>query len=134
MRKCCALRQSRGAAGELDIDGVVHLDRSRQGFQSFVTSLLASLCDPVERHAAIVLPRNRDDVSQFWKTRALQLPTFLSKLRDEFANDRDIVAGLEASSGYQRATSHGPQDVFQLAQPIGRIDIDQNQAGLRRGK
>ena len=27
MRKCCALRQSGGAAGELDIDGVVHLDR-----------------------------------------------------------------------------------------------------------
>src|SRR6267378_3466607 len=134
MRKCCALRQSRGAAGELDIHGVIHLDRSRQGFQSFVTSLLASLCDPVERHAAIVLPRNRDDVSQFRKTRAMQLATSASQLRGKLANHRDIVAGLEASSGYQRATSHGSQDVFQLTQAIGGIDIDQNQTSLRRRK
>src|SRR5882724_3288972 len=134
MRKCCALRQSGGATSELDIDGVIHLDRSRQGFESFVAGLLASLHDPVERHAAIVLPCNRDDVSQFWKTRAMQLTASVSQLRDELADHCDIVAGLEAGSGYQRATSHGPQDVFQLTQAVGRIDVDQNQAGLRRRK
>src|SRR5882757_754566 len=131
---CCSLRQSGRGAGELDIDGVIHLDRSRQGFQSFVTGLLASLYDPVERHAAIVLPRNRDDVSQFWKTSAMQITTSVTQLGGEFANHCDIVAGLEASSGYQRTTSHGSQDVFQLAQAIGGVDIDQNETSLRRRK
>src|ERR1700682_6197067 len=58
----------------------------------------------------------------------------VSQLRDKLADHCDIVAGLEASSAYQRATSHGSQDVFQLAQAIGRIDIDENQTGFRRRK
>src|SRR5882757_247120 len=62
----------------------------------------------------------------------MQLITSVSQFRDELTNHCDIVAGLEASSGYQRATSHGSQDVFQLAQAIGGIDIDQDQTSLRR--
>src|SRR5882762_3876449 len=56
----------------------------------------------------------------------------VSQLRDKLADHCDIVAGLEASSGYQRATSHGSQDVLQLAQAIGRIDVDEDQTGFRR--
>src|SRR5260370_27722692 len=56
----------------------------------------------------------------------------VSQLRDKVADHCDIVAGLEASSGYQRATSHGSQDVLQLAQAIGRIDVDEDQTGFRR--
>src|SRR6202051_2672348 len=64
----------------------------------------------------------------------MQLAASVSQLRDKLADHRDIVAGLEASSAYQRATSHGSQDVFQLAQAIGRIDVDENQTGFRRRK
>ena len=71
MRKRRALRQSGGAAGELDVDGVVDLDRSRYGFKTLVAGLPASLQDRVERRAAVVLSRDRDDVSQFRKTRAI---------------------------------------------------------------
>src|SRR5258708_16080885 len=58
----------------------------------------------------------------------------VSQLWDKLADHCDIVAGLEASSSYQRATSHGSQDVFQLAQAIGRIDVDKDQTGFRRRK
>ena len=134
MRKCCALRQSRGAAGELDIHGVVHLDRRRHGFQSLVTSLLASLQDPVECQAAIVLPCDRDNVSQLREARALRLAASVSQLGDKLADHCDIVAGLEACGGDHRATSHGSQGMLQLAQAIGGIDVDQNQTSLRRRK
>src|SRR5258706_6698924 len=56
----------------------------------------------------------------------------VSQLRHKLADHCDIVAGLEASSGYQRATSYRPQDVLQLAQAIGRIDVDKDQTGFRR--
>src|SRR5882672_2988542 len=47
MRQRRSLRQSGGAAGELDIHGVVDLDRSRHGFKSLVARLFAPLQKPV---------------------------------------------------------------------------------------
>src|SRR5258706_1165014 len=64
----------------------------------------------------------------------MQLAAAVSQLRDKLADHCDIVAGLEASGSYQSATPHSSQDVFQLAQAIGRIDVDQNQTGFRRCK
>jgi hypothetical protein len=54
----------------------------------------------------------------------MQLAAFGSQLRDKLADHCDIVAGLEASGSYQCTTPHSSQDVFQLAQAIGRIDVD----------
>src|SRR5258707_4084113 len=64
----------------------------------------------------------------------MQLAAAVSQLRDKLADHCDIVAGLEASGSYQSATPHSSQDVFQLAQAIGRIDVDQNQTSFRRCK
>ncbi len=73
-------------------------------------------------------------MSQLRKARTVQLAVCACELRDQLADHRDIVAGLETSSGYQRPTSHGSQDVFQLAQAIGGIDVDEDQIGFRRRK
>src|SRR5713101_2460863 len=132
MRKCRPLRQSGGAAGELDVDGVVHLDRRRYGVQAPAANLLASLQDPVECQAAIVLPCDRDNVSQLREARALRLAASVSQLGDKLADHCDIVARLEACGGDQRATSHGSQGLLQLTQAISWIDVDEDQAGLRR--
>src|SRR6478735_5902346 len=64
----------------------------------------------------------------------MQFPACISQLGDKLADHCDIVAGLEASGGYQRATSDGAQDVLQLTRAIGGIDVDQNQTGFRRRK
>src|SRR6516164_737478 len=77
-------------------------------------------------------PRNRNDVSQFWQALTIQRDVCASELRDKLSDHCDIVARLESGSGYQHATSHRAQDVLQLAQAIGRIDVDKNQPGLRR--
>src|SRR6476620_7819588 len=64
----------------------------------------------------------------------MQLAVCASELRDKLADHCDIVAGLEASSGYQRTAPDGLQDLLQLAQAIGGIDVDENQTGFRRRK
>src|SRR5882724_10453016 len=64
----------------------------------------------------------------------MQLVASASQLRDKLPDHCDIVAGLEASSSYQCAASNRSQNVIELAQAIGRIDIDKDQTGLRRGE
>src|ERR1700692_1893196 len=133
MRKCCTLRQSRGAAGELDINGVVHLDGSSYRIQPLATELLPSVQDPIKGEAAgVAVAANRDNVPQLRQTQAFQLAASVSQLGDKLADHCNIVAGLEASRSYQGATSHRAQHVLQLAQAIGGVDVDQNQASLRR--
>src|SRR5260370_6873897 len=106
MRKCCALRQSRGAAGELDIHGVVDLDSSRYRIQPLATELLPSVQDPIKGQAAgVAAAANRDNVSQLWQTRTFQLTASVSQLRDKLADHCNIVAGLEATPGFQPSTS-----------------------------
>src|SRR5258708_6280805 len=55
VRKRGALRQTRGAARKLDIDGIVDLNPRRYRVEPTVTDLLASLQSPVKRDATIVL-------------------------------------------------------------------------------
>jgi hypothetical protein len=55
MRERGALRQSGGAAGELDVDGVIHLDGRRYRIEPLVAGSLALFQYPVERQAAVVL-------------------------------------------------------------------------------
>src|SRR3954454_18772793 len=64
----------------------------------------------------------------------MQLATSGSQLRDKFADHCDVIARLEASSSYQRPTSHSSQDMFQLAQAIGRINVHKDQTGFRSRK
>src|SRR3977135_375865 len=100
MRKRCTLRQSRRAAGELDIHGVIHLDPSRHRIPPLATELLPSIHDPIKGQAAgVAAGANRDNVPQLWQTRTFQLTASVSEFGDELANHCDIVAGLEASGG-----------------------------------
>src|ERR1700747_2000968 len=97
MRQCRALRQTGGTAGELDVHGVIYLDRSRQGFQSLVATLLAPLQDPIDRQAAIVLARNCDDMSQFRQARTVQLAASAPELRDKLAEYPNTARGVYTS-------------------------------------
>ena len=58
----------------------------------------------------------------------------LAELRRKLAQHADIVRGLEALGENQRLAAHFVERVFQLDRAIGRIDIDQNEPGLGRGK
>ena len=51
-------------------------------------------------------------------------------LRRQLAQHGDIVAGLERLGGDQRLAADLVERVFELGQAIGRIDVDEDQAGL----
>ncbi len=52
----------------------------------------------------------------------------------ELAQHADIVAGLERIGGDQRLAADLVERVFELGQPVGRVDVDQDQAGLGGGE
>ena len=55
-------------------------------------------------------------------------------LRRQLAQHADIVAGLEAVGGDQRLAAHLVERVFELGQPVGRVDVDHDQPGLGGGE
>ena len=46
------------------------------------------------------------------------------------AQHSEIVAGLEPGGGDQRGAARLVQRVFELGQPVGRVDVDEDQPGL----
>ena len=111
MRKRCALRQSRGAAGELDIHGIVHLDRSRDTDPA-ACYRPACLCPGSGRttgsHRAF--PAIEITCRSSGKRATMQLAASVSRARGRVSRIiAMIVAGLEASGGDQRAASDGAQ-------------------------
>ena len=56
------------------------------------------------------------------------------KLGRELAQHADIVRGLEALGEDQRLAADLVERVFELGDPIGRIDVDQNEPGLGGGE
>ena len=58
----------------------------------------------------------------------------MAELGRELAQHADIVRGLEALGEDQRLAADFVERVFQFGDAIGRIDVDQDQPGLGRGK
>ena len=56
------------------------------------------------------------------------------ELGGELAQHGKIVAGLEAAGGHQRPAADLVQRVVQLVGAVGRVDVDQDQAGLGGGE
>ena len=54
--------------------------------------------------------------------------------RGQLAQHGEIVAGLEAGGGDQGAAADLVQRVLQLVGAVGRVDVDQDQAGLGGGE
>jgi hypothetical protein len=130
------LRRSRGAAGELDVDGIVEL----QGCAEH-SELLAMLC---AAHARDFLKGNRagclraadlDHDAQGRQPRRLQLSgPGARQLGQQRVEHLHVIAGLERSRGDDRGAADFLQREFQLAEPIGGIDRYQDQAGFGGGE
>ena len=58
----------------------------------------------------------------------------MAELGRQLAQHADIVRGLEALGENQRLAADFVERVFQLGDAIGRIDVDQDQAGLGGGE
>ena len=58
----------------------------------------------------------------------------VGQLGRQLAQHAEIVAGLEPRRGDQRRAAGLVQRVFEFGQPIGRVDVDEDQPGLGGGE
>ena len=130
------LRQPGGAGGELDVDRLVELQNAGQFRQARPLRGAAHVVHAVERdRARRGIAADLDDDAQRRQLRRVQMAwTRVPQFRRQRVDHADIVAGLERCRGDQRAAADLVQRVFQLRQPVGRVDVHQDQPGLRGGE
>ena len=66
--------------------------------------------------------------------RRADYPATHCELGGQFAQHPDVVTGFELRRGDQGDAAGLVQGVFELGQPIGRVDVDENEAGLCGGE
>ena len=130
------LGEARGAAGELDVDGIVELQHVRERLQPVALGRAREpryLGEVV--HAGRGLRPEAHHRLQMRQLLGLQSAgPRVVELRREPAQHLDVAARLEGFGGDQRAALDLVQRVFELRQAIGGVDVDQDQPGLRRGE
>ena len=96
----------------------------------------AHVVDAVERdRARHGVAADLDHHAQRRQLRRVQLAGLrVPQFRRQRVDHADIVAGLERRRGDQRAAADLVQRVFQLRQPVGRVDVHQDQPGLGGGE
>ena len=139
VRERGALGEARGAAGELDVDGVGCFQRGRHLRQTRVGRVAA--CDQVTKtqQAGFVfaLPSHVDPDHRVQVRQLLRLQLAGRAMRPlgrQLAQHAQVVAGLEARHGHQQLAAHLVQRIFHLGRAVGRVDVDQHQAHLRGGQ
>ena len=136
MRQRDALGRAGGAAGELDIDGIVELQRSGQFRQRLAVPRAAHPRDVLERdRAGRWRPADLDHRAQLRQPRRLQFARRrFGKLGQQRVQHLHVVRGLERGRGHDRGAADLCQGEFEFAEAIGRVDGDEDDAGLGGGK
>src|ERR1700733_14117568 len=136
VRERGTLRQPGGAGGELDVDRLVELENAGQFRQVRLLRSAARRVYAVERDRAWHRIRaDLDDDAQRGQFRRVQVAwTRVQQFRRQSVDHPDIIAGLERRRGDQGAAVDLVQGVFQLREPIRRVDVHQDQPGLRGGE
>ena len=132
----CTLGGAGGARSKLDVDRVIELERRGQRFDGRVTRLC-----PHRHHIRKGI--GAGDVRFTNLNNGLQMRQGFRRkfsrrgavdLRRKLAQHAEIVTGLEPHRRHQRRAFDLVQGIFEFGQAIGRVDIDQHQAGLGRGE
>ncbi|GCC46801.1 hypothetical protein chiPu_0030737, partial [Chiloscyllium punctatum] len=131
-----ALGRAGGAAGELDVDGVVELQARAERDKLLAVAFPAHLRDLLERNRA---RRRRsadlDHGAQLRQPRRAQLAGLRArKLGQQRVQHLHIGRGLERGRRHDRGAADLAEGEFELAQAIRRIDGDEDQPGLRGGE
>ncbi len=80
------------------------------------------------RHALVP---DRDDQAQIGELGCAQIArSGGGEFGRQLAQHSEVVAGLEPGGGDQRRAASLVQRVFEFGQPIGRVDVDEDQPGL----
>ena len=93
------------------------------------------MSDLVEREGAGIVVADLDDRAECWQLLRMQLArTGDREFRRQGIDHSDIIAGLEARRGDQRFAAGPVQGVFDLAEAVGGVDVDQDHPGLGGGE
>ena len=125
-----------GAAGELDVDGIVELQLRRQ-LRKLPAMAVAAHAEHVgeAQEAALFVVADADQRGQLRQALGLQFAGSAAvDFRRQLAQHADIVAGLERIRGDQRLAADLVERIVELGESIGRIDVDQDQSGLGGGE
>ena len=127
-----------GAGGELDVDRIVELQRRGRARPARRGAAVAA--EPRTHRRSCSMPgRLRVADADHRRADAAAAPPAACRarcveLRRQLAQHAEIVAGLERVGRDQRLAADLVQRVFQLGEPVGRVDVDQDQPGLRGGE
>ena len=131
-----ALGRAGGAAGELDVDRIVELQRAGK-LGELRAMALAADAEHVGKaqEAALLVVADADERRQRRQAFGLQFAGRAAvDLRRELAQHADIVAGLERVGGDQRLAADLVERVVEFGQPVRRVDVDEDEAGLGGGE
>ena len=136
MRQRHALRRARGAAGELDIDRVVELQRRSQLGKLLAVPRAAHFRHVLEGEGARTFgAADLDHRAQLRQPRRLQFARLrCRKLRQQRVQHLHVVGGLEGGRGDDRRAADFCQCEFEFAQAVGGIDGDENEPRLGGGE
>ncbi len=136
MRQRHALRRSGGAAGELDVDRIVELQRLAKLGKLLAVPRAAHLRHILEGDGAGRFgAADLDHRAQLRQPRRLQFAGLrCRKLRQQRVQHLHVVGGLERGRGDDRGAADFGQREFEFAQAIGGIDGDENESRFRGGE
>ncbi len=127
-----ALWEAGRAAGELDVYRVVELQLLGERRKAVPLGIAGDTGDIVKpHHAADVVGADRDHQPQFRQPQCVQITRRCSpEFRGQFAQHRVVIAGLELRGGHKGDAARLVERVFELRQPIGGVDVDENEPGF----
>ena len=127
-----AFGRAGGAAGELDIDGVIELERRRQRRLRAAFAVAAHAHHVVEAiEAAALVGANADEGGERRQALGLEPARRAAvEFGRQFAQHADIIARLERIGGDEGAAADLVERIVELGQAIGGVDVDQNEPGL----
>ena len=136
MRQRDALGRSGGAAGELDVDGIVELQGAGERRQRVAVARAAHPRHLFERdRAGAGRAADLDHRAQLRQPRRVQIARRrFRQLGHQRVQHLHVVAGLERGGRDDRGASDLGKREFEFAQAVGRIDGDENEPGLGGGK
>ena len=130
-----ALRRAGGAGGELDIDGIVGVERGGQPVEAGAMRRPGDAQGnrrTASRPAAAAHRRARSTCRRCGSLSACKrVASAAVDLRRERAHHGEIVARLQRARHDQHFALHLVERVFELGALIGRVDVDQDRADAR---
>ena len=129
-----ALGITRGAAGELNIDGIIGAQGGREGGEPSALPCPTQGANRGEvQHARRRPLAEANDDFKLGKRCALERPRrAVRELRRERFQHAEVVAGLKALGGDDGLTANLGESVLKFMDPIGRIDAHHDGADLCR--